>query len=294
MSLADGATKKSLFIQVRSYPSGDLTDHLDHVREEHKDRSKDDYIFNVVLDEIGDAWGNLSPSLHLILPYLPGGAKRTFDNVFVGSHFIRWDGKGSAYNTGMKDPAHRWASLGIQRALWSRFADLYSGPWHFYINHEGVLDWLDDDWLRACYEAYLIQSRRDADGIRPSRALLWSPSIWSGKPLSAKELSNVKTMFGNVARVQPPGVNWLHLQDMMGRGRADITNADVLAWYTALKEVGFASLRVNMESFTKDEGRNVPEDPAVLAAREDWYERHGLPVGASWEMRYWIENHREL
>lgn len=103
-------------------------------------------------------------------------------------------------------------------------------------------------------------------------------------------------MFSNVAAYAPPGVTWLHFQDMMGRGRKDITKWDVKQWYSELARAhSFASLRVNMELFDRDaQGNLVPEDDDVVQAREDWYESQGIPVGASWELRWWMSNHAEL
>lgn len=298
MGANDGATKKSLFIQVRYYDPVELVEHLDHVRAFHRDRSKDDFIYNAVLDEIGDEWG-IHPNVAIIRDYLPGGTKVTFDNVFVGSHFIPWTGSGSAYDAGMKDAGHRWANLGIQRALWDQFATGYPFAWHGYINHEGVLDWLDDSWLAACYEAYLIQCRRDLDAVTgtvATRALLWSPAIWSGKPLTSGEEAAISRLFSRVKSFANPGVNWLHFQDMMGRGRTDISQWDVKQWYLELKNASpWSSLGVNMEMFTKDQlGNIVPEEPTVIQAREDWYENQGIPVRSSWEMRYWMPTHKEL
>ena len=129
-----------------SYDPTELVKHLDHVRAHHKDRRKEDYIFDVVLNEIGDGCGNLNSNVQRILPYLPGGSKATFNNVFVGSHSTSWTGAGSVY-----------------RELFAR------------------------------------------------------------------------TQHGLVA-----------------------------------------------------------EDPAVIAARENWYQSHGVPIGASWELRYWMQNHTEL
>lgn len=293
MALNDGAVKKSLFIQVQWYDPAKLRSHLEHVRLEHRDRDKDDYIFDVVLDEIVDDFGRVSPNLDLILPYLPGGALRAFNNVFVGSHFIKWSGEGSAYNHGMKDAGHRWANLAVQRLAWQEFDKVAPGWWHGYINHEGVLDFMDDAWLRACYEAYLIQSRRDLDAVAgPGRALLWSPAVWSGKPLTTVEEQQIRRLFTNVAANAKPGVNWLHVQDMMGRGRSDITLSDVKQWYLELRNAyRFDSLRVNMELFDSD---LTGASAAEVQRREDWYEANGIPVGASWELRYWMDNHREL
>ena len=107
----DGAVKKSLFIQVRHYNQSKLLADLEHVRHHHKDKTKDDYIYNVVLDEICDHTGKLHENVFTLLAYLPGGRLQTFDNVFVGSHFLRWSRWGSPYNAGIRNTEYRWANL---------------------------------------------------------------------------------------------------------------------------------------------------------------------------------------
>lgn len=298
MSHTDGAVKKSLFIQCAHTSPWQIAQQLEHVRLHHKDPSKDDYIYNVVLDEIGDERGLHINQLDTIAPYL----RKTFDNVFVGSHYIRWTGAGTAYAEGMANSRHRWRNLVMQKNLWQAFVARYpSIPIHWYINHEGVLDYFDIPEVRAGYGAYLLQSVKDSHAIKPRRAVLWSPAVWSGKPLTSLEEAQIALTFRRVRYLAQhaghhAGVNWLHLQDMMGRGRADITEQDVLQWYRELKAAySWDSLRVNMEYFTRNEyGQLVPEDPAVIQARENWYQQHGVPLGASWELRWWYANHKDL
>jgi len=288
----DGATKKSLFIQVAWFNPSDLREQLEHVRQEHKDRTKDDYIYNVVLDEIGNPY-TLSSNLTIIAPYLPGGNRKTFDNVFVGSSYIPYQGEGSPYLDGMLSATHRWLNLRVQKDLWARFKRQFPQlNFHFYINHEGVLDYFDIPAVRAGYEAYLIQSVRDSHDVVPDRAVLWSPAVWSGVGLTRPEELGVAATFRNVERWAKAyghygGVKWLHLQDMMGRGRKNVTKYDVRQWYNELDRVyDWDSLRVNMEMFN--------QTPEEVQAREDWYESQGMAVGASWELRHWYKTHKEI
>lgn len=291
----DGSTKKSLFIQVRNYPHDLLKEHLEHVRTEHKDKTKDDYVFNVVLDEVVAATGVIPSQFDIIKPYLPGGDRQAFDNVFIGSRFVAWAGEGSAYNEGIRSASYRWANLDAQAAAWRGIGRLMEGrPWHGYVNYEGVLDYFQSATVAACWEAFLIQSVRDLHAIKPGAAVLWSPAVWSGALLTTVQVNNLRDTLRQVRlATNSRGINWLDLQDMMGRGRADVTVEDVKSWYLALKNdvALFDSLRVNIEMFTSD---YKPIDPKVLADREDWYERNGIPVGASWEMRWWVNNHKEL
>ena len=285
--------KKSLFIQVQWYDPKDLIKHLDHVYHEHRDRGKDDYIHNVVLDEIGNKNG-LSPNLDLILPYLPGRRKACFDNVFVGSHYVPWTGPGSPYKEGMLSMGHRWKNLDLQRTLWSKFEAKYGQiPFHFYVNHEGVLDYFDNPNLRNAYEAYLVQSVRDADSVKPGTAKLWAPAIWSRQPLTWRERSGVKRVFKNVAKhSNGKGITWLHLQDMQGRKYPPALRV-VRSWYGQLKALNlFASLRIDMELFRQGSGFRA-DSLRAIRKREAFYKKHSIPVGASWELRYWYESHIE-
>ncbi|KKL83786.1 hypothetical protein LCGC14_1971190, partial [marine sediment metagenome] len=213
----------------------------------------------------------------------------------VGSHFIT-DVR-QPYGYGMNNSAHRWANLRIQKTLWQKFTRRYpSTPFHFYIQHEGVLDYWDISSIRASYEAYLIQSVRDAEKVRPGRAVLWSPAAWEGVPFSWFERRQIKKTFLRIRSASNGrGITWLHLQDMMGRGRADVTKEDVRSWYRALKRMRlFASLAVNMEHFTRRPGYYGPEEAKVIQEREDWYQRNGVLLGASWEARQWMPTHAEL
>jgi hypothetical protein len=71
--------------------------------------------------------------------------------------------------------------------------------------------------------------------------------------------------------------------------------ANVKSWFDFLKTVSdaqfsFASLRVNMEQFKPG---YLSGDLSEHMARENYYESKKMPVGASWEMKYWIGTHAE-
>lgn len=289
------SVKKSIFIQVQWYDPHELERHLEHIYQEHRDPNKDDYIYNVVLDEIGSAKG-LSSNLWLIAPYLPGGRKQCFDNVFVGSHYMRWHGPGNAYREGIQDSAHRWRNLNMQKNLWKKVVHAYPNvPWHFYINHEGVLDYFDEPNIRNSYEAYLIQSARDAAEVKRGAALMWAPAIWSARALNWREESGIARVFKNVKLwSNTRGVTWLHFQDMQGR-RYRPALRTVVQWYNELKRLNmFDSLRVDMELFrTMGDGTIVADTAYNVSKREKYYKRKGVPIGASWELRWWFQNHRE-
>lgn len=304
VSFTDGSTKKSLFIQVSSSNADFLRNAINHIAAEHKDPAKDDYIYNVVLNEIGDANGALSPILDVIVPHLPGGGGRqVFDNVFVGSMMLPWQVVGgNAYLNGILDADFRWANLMAQRRLWQAFRSRYPNiPFHFYIDYEADLSTWDIPAIREAYEAYLIQSVRDAHSIWQNRAIMWSPAIWSGVPLNPTERTAIRRTFQNIRYYSNQaghykGISWLHLQDMMGRGWARISQEDVRTWYYQLKAAyDFDSLRINMENFRTDwRGQLVPMQRGEMARVENWYQAHGIPLGAAWEIRWWYPNHVEV
>lgn len=281
--------RRSLFIQVSSYPPQLLAQHLDHVRTHHRDYRFDDYIYNAVLDEIEAIDGGLHPNLSVIV-----ANKHTFDNIFVGSANVWWPNSGSHYVEGILNADHRWHNLRKQRELWQLVAtdhpDLVA---HWYINYEGVLDHWDNPDIRAAWEAYLIQSVRDIPV--KNRAILWSPSIWKTYQLNMAEERAIQNTFRNIKRIAPPGITWLHLQDGLGRGWAGLTLSDVKQWYHELEHAyKFNSLRVNMEMHRLGpDGISVTaEDPAVMRIRERYYADNGIPLGACWELRWWMQNHQ--
>ncbi len=289
MSFTDGATRKSLFIQVKWYDPDKLLADLEHIRQEHKDRAAEDYVFNVALDEIGGING-LHSNLDVIAPYFPGGSRATFDNVFVGSHYVKWSGSGMSYRAGMLNSAHRWRNLGAQKELWRQFAAAYHWTYfHFYINHEGVLDFMDERAVRQGYEAFLIQSVRDAHSIKPNRAVLWSPAVFVNRPLRWRERRGIRVLFKNVADGTEPhygGIKWLSIQDMQGRSR-DYSEANAVAWYRQVKQLHpWHSIGLNMEMFN--------QTPTEVQAREDYYQSRSVPVTASWELRWYMDTHAEL
>ena len=284
--------KYSLFLQTQWTHPYTIIEWLEHVRNHHRDPIMPGYVQNLVLDEIGT--DHISTNqLDVIEPYLPGGRLQAFDNVFVGSHFLKTHP--DPYGYGMTNANHRWANLKAQKQLWTEFNNRYPHIlWHPYINHEGVLDYFDVESIRQGYEAYLIQSVRDGRKVRPGSAIMWSPAAWEGTPFSPLERRKIRQTFQRVKKEDGKGVNWLRLQDMMGRGRFDISTHDVVAWYKQLKRShAFDSLRVNMELFQRTPDGYEAIAQATYRDRYQYYKAKGVPVGASWEMRYWFENHWE-
>lgn len=298
VDVTDGSSRMSLFMQVNSINVMEMSAALEHVRAHHRDPAEEDYIYNLVINEIGTTAGDLhTNALDTLVPYLPGGPWQAFDNVFVGSAVLPWAGPGNAYREGMSDGGFRWQNLMLQKTLWQEFQARYPAvPWHFYINYEGVLDYFDESPLRSYYEAFLVQSVYDAHAIRPNHAVMWAPAVWRDNALSTPEVSAIAQTFNAVRYYanqvgHSKGVSWLHLQDMLGRDWSGNTLEDVRDWYWQLKNAyPWDSLRIDAELFNPD---YTPLDPEEYAARMNYYDFHGIPVGGSWEIRWWYREHIE-
>ena len=282
---------KSIFIQVQSYDPAQLADDLEHIYDHHRGE------MGVILNEIGTS--QLDFNTNLVQPYLPGGSKSAFTHVYVGSHYVPWEGIGSGYREGMLNEEHRWVNLRAQRNLWDRWLKVYGTPDGFYIDYEGVLNLFDEWHTRAAYTAYLLQSCRDAHSRGSGIPVVWSPAIWSGIELTDAEESGFARAITDVKLHAGPGITHLYLQDMMGRGRSDVTKEDVEQWYAELTladsgKVGglFTDFGINAELFTKTvDGQLMAENALVVNDRLDWYKAHMVPVKALWEMRWWIDAH---
>jgi len=290
-----GSLPKSLMIQASTLtqtPPAELRRWLEHVRLEHRDPSRSDYVANLVLQDVADERGNLLTGvLDVVDDYFA-----VFDNVFVGTQYIPWTGRGSRYVEGIADAAFRWRNLRTSRRAWDALLARYPGQtFHGYLGYEANLNGLTDARVKAAYEAYLIQAVRDWHQRRPGTAVMWSPTFWRGYRYSSALRRNLSDLFANVQAADPDGrgIDWLHWQDSVGKRL--LTVNDVARWHTFLGSVHrFASLRVNMEFFKPDgRGGIVAGDAAEHAQREDAYRRLGVPLGASWELRFWYPAHAE-
>jgi hypothetical protein len=192
---------------------------------------------------------------------------------------------------------------------------------NWYATYEAYFDWIGNNGysssIRDAYEDYLLrtvrgfyQALREAGETEAAsnRAILWSPTYESDYPRDQPPFlstlrDNLRSMFANVKKGASregidQGVGWLHMQDKLGQ-KGCFTYAcyeNVMQWYQFLGtvnsgEFSFESLRVNMEQFKQPlSGGDLCEHKA----RENWYEWKGVPVGASWEIRYWMGSHTEL
>lgn len=266
-------------------------------------------IYNLVLTSICDQQGNLYDQLDAIVPYLPGGAKKACDNVFVGSNWKIWDpavygaNKSEWFNHyavwgGYLNERYRWDQINLTEKAWKAFKAKYDLPWmHFYVSNEGDLQsWghptLGDTVSRVS-EALLVELCRRAKEIEPHRSVLWSPFCWTPytqvpSTEKARMSAAMFRVFANVEVYSGMGVNFLDLQDGVG-ARAGVTKPQdaALLHDDIAKSYPFPSLRMNVEQFAATSAGFVA---TPTAEREKFYSDRGIQAGACWELRYWFEN----
>ena len=276
--------RRHLFIQLGTYPLAELTAHLEALHQAGGD------LIDLIVTFTGDRNGSLfNAHLDALDPYLPWGSKRIAANVFFGTQ-ADYQGRSNVYGTAMLDGDFRWDLLLQQRRILVALDRRYAGKtWHGYIEHEGVLDIIAARTdIATAYEAYLVQSIRDIRRFDTGKAVAWSPGFWS---LTVP--SHARTVLDRLAArikmyVGEPGLDWILLQDMIGRPwAAKPEPTDVYAWYVALGEQ-YRSKQVNVEQFAYDGPHMVPGDPARIANFEDHYRALGMRIGASWEMRWYM------
>jgi len=130
--------------------------------------------------------------------------------------------------------------------------------------------------------------------------LFGRPFEISANPKSIKLVSNLHDLL-----VGAPKLNWLHFQDFVGQPAKRQSDGSVKYYFTANDAIGYysevlvpanssgqlVSGLVNMEHFIMDDNGSVyPGDPMEHAERHCAYRRAGIPVGFSWEIRWWYKS----
>lgn len=317
---------RGLFVQVASVPTGaeawKARKWFEAVCQHHRMPGTADYIYDLVLSDTGDANGDLYVAqLDLVDDYF-----HCFDNVFMGTVDLPWPGDSagqSRYLHGIMDSGYRWDNILLSRkiadALIARYPTL---PFHWYLTLEANLNYFTGSnvggtnysgaQIREAYKAYILQLSGDLYQKRAG-AVLWSPAFWS--PWSTLDSTTRSSLAASISNLlhATPRLTWLHFQDFIGQGsdvRCTATNV-CSPWqkptytFTCNDAVGYhgllaaavpttvISLAVNQEMFivgtdSSDAFKAMfPADPVELDARQQCYAQHGVPIGTSWEIRWW-------
>lgn len=85
--------------------------------------------------------------LDVIAPYLPGGSKQCYRNVFVGSAEVRWSGGGNYYIDAVQNSEFRERYVRLAKEVAKEFIKKYPqiSPVHWYITYESNLNYLIDE-----------------------------------------------------------------------------------------------------------------------------------------------------
>lgn len=238
---------------------------------------------------------------------------------------------GSEYVEGIANADHRWKNIYLSRAiadkLLTRYPSLY---FNWYISYEANLNAfvgadvrvntsvgspISGYTVKEAYKAYLYQLSNDLYAKRP-RAVLWSPTFWTPfQSLDATSKSQLQSAIRDVALVANR-VNWLHFQDFIGQSSYvqclspsgcfprviyPIGCSNTVGYFNLLKyattNTSIVSLRTNLEMMINKRINNQPTldfiaaDRNELAERVACYNANGVPIGASWEIRWWYRSY---
>lgn len=92
--------------------------------------------------------------LDVIVPYLPGGSKQCFGNVFVGTVEAKWNGGGDYYFDAVQNEEFRERFVRLSQQVALEIINKYPQmrPIHWYITYESNLNYLIDE---NCMRGYL-------------------------------------------------------------------------------------------------------------------------------------------
>ena len=310
----------SLFVQVSSLPMADkgaeVRKWFEKILSDHKRQGSPHYIHDLALSDVA----TIDPStgistfakdqLNVIKNYLS-----YFGNVFVGTVLIN---HADPYSSGIQDETFRWKNISASREAAARYVEYLKDsqinmPVHWYISYEADLNRLTDDGIKEAYKAYIKQLTEDLaeinvrEGLNPNPSFLWSPAFHTrfhavSDADKNKLASNLRNLFAGA-----PRLNWLHFQDFVGQPAKRQSNGSIHYDFTADDAIGYfsevlvpansslqlKSCLVNMELFVSDAINPLslhPGDPMEQSERHCAYRRAGIPVGFSWEIRWWYRS----
>lgn len=290
---------QSLILQVSSLAPtttpAQLKVWLETIRTKHRDTSKPAYIDSIVIQDIAGQDGKLlTDYLDVLSPYLPGSATPAFSKAYLGTVDLTWTGAGSKYIEGIEDTTFRDKNISLSRTAAQDFKTRYpniSADW--YITYEANLAGFWDTKIETAYVTYLNGLSASLSTVAPNKVFMWSPAFWT--PLRNEPswaLPDLKTNLNDLfTKLSPSPI--LNLQDFVGQSNGESTKEDAVAWVTYLKTnltTQPRSIQMNVEQFKQSAGGAMSVgDSAELSQRENYYVAQGVPLGASWEMRYWYK-----
>ncbi len=274
-----------------------LKSYLEDIRLKHRNPQKPAYINRIVLQDIADKDGKLYKSyLDVIAPYLPGGSLKAFDYAYVGTVDLAWTGAGSKYIEGIKDTNFRAQNVSISKSAAAAFKLAYpKAQFDWYITYEANLAGFWDKSIESAYLTYINTLSTELNKISFKQRVMWSPAFWTpysqyqpGNELAwaLPDLSaNLTDLFTNAKTPI-----FLDLQDFVGQSNGASTKENAVAWIKFIQLNGgakTAGMLLNAEQFKMVNGAISVGDSVEVPTRMAYYKAQGVPVGPSWEIRYW-------
>lgn len=259
------------------------------VRKNHRDPSKPGYVNNLVLQDIADINGKLlTPYLDVIAPFLPGGATPAFTKLSIGGAAEQqWTGPGSKYIEGIQSPAFRERNVSLSVSTGKAFKTRYPKVrFDWYIPYEANVAAFWDHRIERGYLTYINDMTTRLSAVK-SGSFSWSPSFWSTRSqMPAWAMTNLDEnlahFFPNLRA--PVTVN---LQDFVGQSGGASTRGDAVAWVRYLNR-WTTRTQMNVEQFgLNTSGNLIPGDSVEVSARGRYYTSAGVPLGPSFDIRFW-------
>jgi PASTA domain len=305
-----------LFVQVESIPTeDDARKWLDKVVEDHEQKDSPSYVDTLTVQFIAHRHSDgrirlIKDKLDWIKNYL-----HHFDYLFFDCCVPPEELTASP---NMKDPDFRQRHLRLCRVVAQQLIDYLRAEnitipaIHWYIQWEEDLNHLTSRSLKNAWKAYLLQFTNDLTEISLNNGLnepefFWSP-FFGKRYRSLEETIEIPLLIANIRDIlqSVPKLGWLHFQDGVGRESKKNSDGTFTYGFTAEDAINFyhnilvrasgGNLRsglINMEFFLCAQ-RGCKEistgDPFEHEDRMGKYELANIPVGISFEVRYWYES----
>ena len=246
-------------------------------------------LYETELDSIKDYLPQFD---YLFIGHIPPNAVVTDFNIRKASHR-------SAHINAARDVANQFIQYLRDRNITIPIINWYIEP-EANLNSFGQFD---GDSIANAYKEYILQFTDVLTNVSHDNGLnepefLWSPYFPSSF-LSQITRTLLKNRLGNLL-ASVPRLRWLHVQDGVGARSTKHPNGHVTYRLTAEDVIWYdnnilvpvsgtlESNRINMEFFVFDEQGNMPPgDPGEHVLRQRMYEEANVPIGISFEIRYW-------
>ncbi len=317
---AEYTREKGLFAQLSTLgetSDADVKEYFEHICSAHSTLSAENAnrIHNIVLQDVADEEGRLYMAYREGLPgtatdYHPTNHKidviapyfKCFDKVFFGTIDPVWKGAGSLYVDGIGSEKFRWDYINKSTVVMDRLQAIFpSLDFNWYLTFEANLSYLYLAKVKEGYKA-LFKELTERMAARKQGHTLWSPTFWNKfSKIGAAEKKNLGNQIMEVFKAAPH-IDMIHFQDFLGATSNQktgdrVTEDDAIGYYRLIANLPTrpAHVGVNIEHYVVKCPTCAPEAPTadMMVNREEYYLRAEVPIGTSWEIRFWRKAHKD-